>query len=188
MIIEEAKFFASIGRQRGSEAKTEHVAYLVLDLCRLCLLVREQRTKVRDNGRYLVLVFNRPPGQYLPFSTRSSQQESRDWLRMLLSPGIQQIEIDLKSETKTFHRVIGQDFIDSVSELKLALKVVTSAFAPIQEMEKDLYWGYLIRVVDFQITSGKDVLKYVDTSTEFWKEEQDLLQKRIARRFLRQSG
>jgi len=95
----ECKFYAKIGRARGTTTKVSDVGRLTRDLLRLCLFVKKKVSDVQANGRYLVAVFNRRPSEYLAFH-RQSPDPDRAWLQELLIPGRHQIEIPLKGGMK----------------------------------------------------------------------------------------
>jgi len=180
----EAKFFGGIGRQSGNQTKSENAAKIAFDLFRLCLFVQEERSKHRDNARYLVVVFNRDPKDYIALHRRDSSFPERQWLNILLQTGDKEIEISLEHEPKSFRKIFGQGFVDRYQNLDLKLRVVTWAFSPIATLSKYLYWGYLIRVVDFEILLGDHKLTYKDMSQEVWSEKQEKIQKQMIERAL----
>lgn len=178
----ETKFHAGIGRKSSSETKTENAARLTQDLLRLCLLVKEEPSSIRDNSRYLLVVFNRPPRAYLAFGRRSRSTSARTWLQELLSPGNHQCEIPLKGETDAFIKAMGADLTILTDSLGLSLETVTYAFEPIAQPSELLYWGYLIRITKFTIRLGSDELVYDDKVTSVWSEEQESAQQRLVER------
>jgi hypothetical protein len=135
----EAKFFGGIGRQAGHQTKSENAAKIALDLFRLCLFVQEERSRHRENGRYLVVVFNRNPKDYLALRRRDSAFPKREWLNLLLQPGERQIQVTLEHEPYSFKRVFGKGFIERYQNLDLKLRVVTWIFSPIEPLSKTLY-------------------------------------------------
>jgi len=181
----EAKFFGGVGRQIGHQQKVSNAGKIALDLLRLCLFVREDRSAYRSNGRYLLVVFNREPGDYVAFRRRVSDFPEREWLDILSEPGVKQIHIDLTQEPPSFKKVFGGRFVECNENLDLKCKVLTRTFSPIEVLPEVLYWGYLVRIVDFEISLGNDKLIYRDTSSEFWTEKQKETQKRLIKRVIK---
>lgn len=175
----EAKFFGGIGRQAGTQTKVENAGRIAFDLFRLCLFVQEERSKVRNNGRYLVVVFNRRPQDYLAFRRQKSGFRDRIWLTRLLQPGDNEIDIALDDEPPSFKKTFGAQFVEHHPNLCFHLMVTTRVFSPIESHLKYLYWGYLVRVVDFKISVGNELLIYKDTSGESWSQQQQETQKRL---------
>ena len=180
----EAKFFGGIGRQAGHQTKSGNAAKIVLDLFRLCLFVREERSKCRDNGRYLVIIFNRNPKDYLAFHRKNSAFPEREWLGLLLQPGDRQIQVTLEHEPYSFKKIFQRAFVEYDPDLDFKLRFITWAFSPTDPLSQNLYWGYLIRVVDFDISFGGDKLIYKDSSQEVWSERQEKMQKQMIERTL----
>lgn len=186
----EGKFFAGIGRQAGNQTKVSNAGRIALDLLRLCLFVREDRSRHRVNGRYLLIVFNREPSEYLALRRRDLDRPERKWLDMFSHAGISDIQIILAQEPPSFKKVFGNRFAQDDKNLQLKCKVLTRTFSPIEVLDKCLYWGYLVRIVDFEITLGRTRLCYKDTSSEFWTEEQRMAQEQLVGKFIKfqQSG
>lgn len=179
----EAKYFGGIGRQRGRPQKVINAALIAIDLLRLCLFVQETRSKDRGNSRYLVLIFNRNPKDYLAFSRQNSS--NREWINSLLRPGEKKIEITLEPETKTFKEKFGNGFIDFKNNFSMKLRIYTRAFEPIECSSPFLYWGFLIRIVDFEISFSEDKLTYKDIGDEIWNEEKVRTQKKMIINYLK---
>jgi len=180
----EAKFFGGIGRTIGQQDKTAKAGLVAYDLFRLCLYVQEENGPNRDNGRYLVAVFNRKPERYLAFRRRNRAFPKRKWLKLLLEPGDKQIQITLEQEPPIFREAFGERFREHHQNLDLKLRVVTRAFSPVEPLSEYLYWGYLIRVVDFEISLGDDKLIYKDASKERWTKQHENIQKKLIERAL----
>lgn len=178
----EAKYFGGIGRQIGSQTKTENAAMIALDIFRLCLFVKEERSKYRENGRFLILVFNREPKKYLAFSRQNSSK--REWLNFLLQPGQNFIEIKLEKEPNSFKRTFGNGFVNFTKNLYMNLRVFNYSFEPIECKSEFLYWGFLIRIVDFEISLNDEELIYKDISEETWSEKKLKTQKRLVEKYL----
>lgn len=162
----EAKVFGRIRERAGSETKTSNAGSIALDLFRLCLLVQEIPTGFRDNARYFLTTFDKEPSNYLALGRRSSEHPSRDWLRDLLSPGESEISPSLKVEPPSFRRLFFGDAIGDKHDLEMKLRVVTKEFSPTEHVSEFLYWGYLVRIVDFLISSLGRTFQYQDASTE----------------------
>jgi hypothetical protein len=184
----EAKFYGGIGRAAGAEAKTENAGRIARDLLRLCVFVQEERSSIRDNSRSFVAVFNRKPDVYLAFQRRSKSEPERQWLKALLSPGCHKIDISTDGEAATFVKAIGTGFIGLEDSLELSLNAVTYTFEPTAEPVEFLYWGYLVRIIDFTVCLGQDRLDYHDSSEAIWSEEQAATQQRLAERVLHLMG
>lgn len=178
----ESKFFGGIGRQAGNQTKVENAAKIALDLLRLCLFVQEDRSAHRDNARYLVVVFNRDPDRYLAFHRRSPAPGERKWLRILLQPGENHLHISAVQEPASFRRVFG-NVLKHYDNVDMQLRVVTRLFSPIDALAKNLYWGYLVRIIDYEIIAGEHKLVYKDTSGEIWSEQKEKTQKRLIQTF-----
>ena len=173
----EAKYFGGIGRNIGSQTKTTNAAVIAFDLFRLCLYVQELRSSDRDNGRYLLVVFNRKPSEYLALSRQSTDFPKRKWLSNLLNPGEKDIHICIEQEPSNFKKCFPTKFSESDPGLNLKLKILTREFSPIETLNPHLYWGYLVRIIDFEISCGTRSLVYRDASQDFWSEEQRNTQK-----------
>ncbi|UCC61649.1 MAG: hypothetical protein JSV36_12675 [Anaerolineae bacterium] len=148
-----------------------------MDLFRLCVFVKEQRANRRDNARYFLAAFDRKPTDYLAFSRRSREFPCRKWLHHLLEPGEKQIHISLEQEPPSFRQVFSVKTAEHDCRLEMNLRIVTHAFSPIEPMSEFLCWGYLVRIVDFEISYYGETLSYKDTSQAFWSEEQEKTQK-----------
>jgi len=179
----EAKFFSGIGRQIGNQTKVTNTAKIAFDLFRLCLFVQERQSSYRDNVRYSVIVFNREPGEYLAFGRLGRTNTERKWLKLLLMPGKKTIHISLKDEPPTFRKAFGK-ITKRYNDLNMTLNVETRSFSPIKVVSKKLYWGYLNRIIYFEITIGEDKLTYEDTSQEIWSGEKVKIQKHMIKKFL----
>lgn len=150
----EAKFFGGIGRNVGTQTKTTNSAVIALDLFRLCLFVQEWRSKYRNNARYFLMIFNRHPNEYLAIYRQSSDFPEREWLNRLLQPGDKQVHISLEREPLAFRKQFPAIIAESSSPLDMKLRAITREFCPIEAIKPNLYWGYLIRVIDFEISYG----------------------------------
>ncbi len=179
----EMKFFAGVGRQKGSQTTTENAAYIILDLLRLCLFVKEMRSKGRDHGRYALLAFNRHPKEHLAFSRQSGtgDKRKRRWIESLLAPGFNEVRFELREEPTSFRKALTLP----KESLEVSVRTNTCAIQPASVPSPFLYWLYLVRVVDFKIRLDDSELSYVDASDEMWSEEQERVQSLMVSKFVR---
>ncbi len=85
----EAKSFFSKGN--SSPPKTQNIGRVIKDIIRLCLLPEELQGSIRQNGRYVLLVFDNHPDKYLAYSDRG-------WLKEIFEERSPRISIDLSLE------------------------------------------------------------------------------------------
>jgi len=162
----EVKYFGGIGRSKGSETLVSNVGKISFDLFRLCLFVQEIPTPERNiNARYLLCVFNEEPQKYLAF--RRKNRTWRDWLVQILKTGEHSINIRVDNEAKSFKDGFSKNFANNImakqiSPISLGLRTITHSFYPLRTQIKPLYWGYLIRIIDFDISINKCTLSYRD--------------------------
>jgi hypothetical protein len=100
----EVKFFGGAERKESGEPKTKNLGRVLEDLLRLKFYVRE-------GGKYLLLVFNRKPEYYLPFSDRK-------YLPTLLKQGRDSVKIDFMKEPETVINSISEDLKELVIKKK----------------------------------------------------------------------
>jgi hypothetical protein len=100
----EIKFFGGAERKESSEPKTTNLGKVLEDLLRLKFYVRE-------GGKYLLLVFNRKPEYYLPFSDRK-------YLFTLLKQGRDSVKINFMEEPETVIKSFSKDLRELVIEKK----------------------------------------------------------------------
>jgi len=175
---------AALAVEPELKPKTQNAGHIVQDLLRLCIFVKEERSSHRDNGRYFLVVFNREPGAYLAFQRRPQNGLNREWLRQLLSPGRHRLEISLDGEAATFIKTMGAGFAGLTDALELSLDVVTYTFEPAAKLSEFLYWGYLVRIINFTVRLGSDDLVYDDSDDAVWSEQQVAKQQHLAERVL----
>lgn len=166
----EAKYFGGIGRQAGSQSKTENAAYIALDIFRLCLFIEEIRHSTRENSRYLLILFKSHPKDYLAFGSKDNSE--RSWLINLFKQGDSWINIDLSKEPNSFRKIFGKSFVQN-PHLQLKLRTYTRCFEPLEIESNFLYWGYLIRILDFEINFENLNLVYHDLKKEMWSENKN---------------
>lgn len=133
----EAKFRKNetLRNTKDSGNKTTYSAQTLSDLIRLSILVFEKPGTKSFSSRYLLHVYDSPPERYLAFRKRA-------WLKKLVTPGVQNIEINrLKSEAKTFKRNLG-----NINDLKLNLQIYNQEILPIQVQHQPIYWCFLTRI------------------------------------------
>ena len=160
----EAKYFVSMARS-VSQSRSRNAAQIARDLLRLCLNTPEPRTSTRENGRYLLLVFNLDPARYLGLSAKRGLP---GWLRILLTPGHQKIRVEEPTLVSNF-----------------SIDVTTYAFEPINPEALYYYWGYLVRVRAFDVKHGGMQLDYSDHMRGFRTDEQRETLARLRRALLR---
>lgn len=181
----EAKLFARIGSSSGGETKVSNAGSIALDLLRLCLLIPENTFGgSRDNNRYFLSVFDRHPSQYLAFTRRSTKSPARKWLEALLTPGDQRITISFHEEPKSFRSVCKSRGMLNAEPLVAELRLITMQFAPLDQSTSRSFYGYLSRIVGFDIRAGDSRLFLEDTVKQTWDPEEDKLQRTLADRFL----
>jgi len=168
----EAKSYFSKGKSRSS--KTQNVGRLVKDIMRLCLLPEEYQGAIRQNGRYVLLVFDSEPSNYLAFS-------GRDWLPKIFEERTPKINIDLNSEKSSLiSSIIKQRPLSA--ELNLTLSV--THFKPSSDIPSPVYWGYLMRIDKFSISlNGKMVQSNGDTH-ERWSKDKIMALEEVRSEFL----
>lgn len=161
----EVKAFLSSIRTSSALPKTRNAGRILRDLLRLCLLPEELPGRIRQNGRYFVLVTASPPAYSLPVQKRS-------WLSSLLSAGIQDLSIDLTKEPQTLHSAVGVGFIKQ-PELQVALKVKTLVCEPefTDATPTPVFWGYLVRILEYSVTTLGKCVTYQDAPENYWNSE-----------------
>ncbi len=76
----EAKAYVGSSRTSGTPATTMNAGKIIRDLLRLCLFPEELQGSIRQNGRYMVALFDGRPSEYMPLT-------DRPWLSSLFSEG-----------------------------------------------------------------------------------------------------
>jgi len=164
----EIKAYLSASRGGSSPPKTANVGRVLADLLRLCLLPKEQVGQTHLNGRYLLLVADRPIESYLAFSRGT---RSRVWLEDLFSDGVHSVDVDVSNEPKSLWSPIipGAEPPD----LRMRLEVNTLAFRPMRHHPNaigwaPLFWGFLVNILAFKITYSGNSTEYDATSSIGW--------------------
>lgn len=181
----EVKFFSSADRNAQKPSKGRNAADIVLDLLRLCLLIEEHKGTIRDKERYLVLLFNREPGFYLPFYKKDGSR--REWLHGLLEPGTRDVHITVEEEPHCVKAAMGVGFASGGADLKLDLNITVQGFAPITTSAnygKPLFWGYLIRLDEFVVSLSGSKLYYSPIRSPHWGAETIRTQKALIEKFI----
>lgn len=152
----EAKTFFSKGS--SSPATTQNVGRVVKDVIRLCLLPEELQGRISQNGRYVLLVFDKHPTKYLAYS-------GRDWLRKIFEERTPSVSIELNSEKPSLvSSIVGQNSINARVDLSLSVL----HFEPSVEIPAPVYWGYLFRIDKFAISINDKSIQSDGEDKEHW--------------------
>ncbi len=165
----EMKAFFGSTRSRSAQPKTANVGLLVRDVLRLCLLPEELRGRIRQNARYLLVVFANPPADSLAFA---SNTEGRTWLSNLFREGPANVEIDLSREPTSLRQAIGPGFTDD-SSLKLSIRAHTSVFQPVAQEPAPVFWGFLVRINGFELSVPGATVTFEDLPGREWPAASD---------------
>jgi len=160
----EVKAFLSSVRRGSPPPTTANAGRVLRDLLRLCLLPEELQGGIRQNGRYLLVVFACPPPQSIAMQSRSGD---RVWLSRLFTEGYTDLKFDLSDEPKTLREAVGPGFIRFPS-LQGSLKLRTMMFQPEGNKNDPLFWGYLARIRYFQIGISGLEIEYEDEPGQYW--------------------
>ncbi|UZQ50472.1 hypothetical protein [Clostridium kluyveri] len=136
----EFKYFGGINRNNGNITKSKNAGKIMYDIFRLI----NYTDKNNKNGLYSICVFNDLPKNYLAFNRRDDNK--REWLNYILTPGINEWIFELNDETNT----VKEAFKD-VANIKMEVKTRTTCFEPLKEQKDKAFWGYLIQVLDGKI-------------------------------------
>ena len=142
----EAKSFFSRGN--SSPPTTQNIGRIIKDMIRLCLLPEEYQGSIRQNGRYVLLIFDKTPSKYLAFSDRA-------WLKRIFKERAPSISVDLSTEKSSLVNSIAN--VASVdAQIDIALSILH--FEPSAETPFPVYWGYLLRIDEFSVSiNGKSI-------------------------------
>jgi hypothetical protein len=134
------------------------------DLLRLCILVEENPTRIRDKSRYFCAIL----------SGESENVPSE--LGSLLSPGVHnKIQICFEQASPL------------PANLELTLKTSTYTFAPLPGTGNlPLYWGYLVRIFGFTLrfTTSDDLLLLYEEPESNWSAPQVKVQQEIGEKII----
>jgi len=155
--VEVKSFFS---RSKSVPPTTQNIGRIIKDILRLCLLPHELQGRIRQNGRYVLLIFDRHPSKYLAYS-------NRDWLKVIFENIAPSLTIDLSKEKQSLVKgIVNASSIDAQIEITLSKHF----FEPIAE-GPSAYWGYLLRIDEFSISiNGKHVELRKDI--DMWDKEQ----------------
>ena len=78
----------------------------------------------------------------------------------MLLGGNKRVEIDLREQPRTFRSVFGKGFRNQENNLVLRLDIDMHSFIPNKPNSDTLYWGYLIRIIDFEVQLDDQLLEY----------------------------
>jgi|LGOV01.1.fsa_nt_gb hypothetical protein len=153
----EAKTFFSKSRDLNPP-KTKNLGKIVKDLIRLCILPQELQGRIRQNGRYMLLVFDAHPSKYLAYS-------NRNWAFSMFEKESSTVQIDLTQEPKFLvNAVISSDQLDAVIDISFKRYV----FEPVADNPFPIYWGYLFRLESFSISIEGEAIATNGESDEQW--------------------
>lgn len=178
----EAKLFARIGERAGSETKTSNAGDIALDLIRLCLFVPESTWGIGLNARYFLVVSDRNPSEYVALSRRSPNPPRRKWLEALISPGVSDLTIALSEEPRSFQSAIRSEVDTFLTDLVVQLRTSCIQFAPITASASNSYFGSLVRILGFRVSSQDIVLSYDELNDPLWDEEKTKAQSTLSAR------
>jgi hypothetical protein len=153
----EAKTFFSKSKD-PKPPKTKNLGKIVKDLIRLCILPEELQGRIRQNGRYMLLVFDARPSKYLAYS-------KRDWALSLFEKESKTVQINLTQETKSLVNAISSsDHLDAVIDISFKRYV----FEPVVDKPFPTYWGYLFRLEAFSISIAGETIATNGEPDEYW--------------------
>ncbi len=155
----EAKSF--FGRGKSSPATTQNIGRIIKDIVRLCLLPEELLGAIRQNGRYILLVFDSHPANYLAYSDRS-------WLKSMFEDMSPNLRIDLRAEKQSLVKAI----VNSASiDAQIAVCLSKHYFEPTVQTPSPVYWGYLLRIDSFDVSINKKRIASSESIDERWDKD-----------------
>jgi hypothetical protein len=160
----EIKGFFESTRGSSDPPKTIQAGRILRDLIRLALLPEELQGKIRQNGRYMLVVFANRPQASLPIGSANNE---RSWLRDLFTEGTSSLKIDLLQEPDSLRRAIGPGFF-AVPSLQLHMEVHTHSFEPDGLIPSPVFFGYLLKLRSFKVTTPIAEVTYDDTPDDAW--------------------
>lgn len=168
----EVKYYSALSRRKNDSegGKASRVGQLLNDILRLCLYVSESQGKNRENGRFLLLVFNEKPRKYLAFSRKKSNN-NRKWLSELLdykNPGLKKISIKLDDEVVS----VKNNILNGIDKLTISFECSVNSFYPLTPTTSNTeFYGFLINIYKYKIKFRKYLIKNDAFSTERWTPE-----------------
>lgn len=175
----EAKLFARIESASGNPPKVVKSASIAVDLLRLCLLVSEDIPSFGSNNRYLLAVFDQEPGKYLALTRRSHDSPVRKWLEQILKPGQSEISIRFADEPTSFHTQVPGALRHN---LQLNMSIHTTSFAPVEYAGEHSYSGFLVRILEFEVSDDSSTLVHEDLHGT-WSQDRENTQRNMALRY-----
>jgi len=133
----EVKFFGAKERTKSSSQKTMNVWTILNDLLRLKSYIAS------NEGKYLLIGFNRSPKEYLAFQTKKKKE--RKYLSQLFQAGEKKIKIDVSQEGKTLG-----SFEELTRHPSFTLNILTLTIEPKGAYclpDRPCFWLYLIKIL-----------------------------------------
>jgi hypothetical protein len=179
----EAKYFAGLSRRKAvginHEAKVKNIAYILKDILRLCFYIEELQGKHRENGRFLLLLFNDTPDKYLSFKKKDKSQ--RVWLNQLFSQGIKTIKIDVSSEPTTIKNHITNRQLNITN---IDVECDVHSFEPLHVFASNTtFYGYFINIYSFDIVVNGTHFNYDTFKNLYWDPERVKQLKELSNHF-----
>jgi hypothetical protein len=167
----EAKYFAGLARKKeGSnttEPKVKNIALIIKDILRLCFYIEELQGEYRENGRFLLLLFNEKPDKYLSFD--KNDKSRRVWLDDLFSQGRKTIKIDISSEPNTIKKYTLNEKLDINS---ITIECDVHSFEPLFIYASNTtFYGYFINIFKFDIMTNGIQFSYDTYNNIYWGPE-----------------
>lgn len=161
--IEVKSFFSSI-KKNSKPPSTSNIGKIIRDILRVCVLPEELQGKIRQNGRYILLIFSDSPFKSLALTSKKAE---RTWLKKLLSEGTSEITLELDNETKSLKQEIGSGFLEPLNFI-LNLKFRTTIFVPDIISKHIQFFGYLIRIREFSISLLNNKIVFNERPNDYW--------------------
>ena len=156
----EAKTFFTKGK-KPNPPKTQNLGKILKDFLRLCLLPEELQGSIRQNERYVLLMFDAHPSKYLAYS-------KREWARTMFEEDLANFLIDFKKEPKSLVKAAANlDQLDAIMELSFK----KNSFQPLLETPLPIFWGYLFRIQKFKIVINGTEISSNGEPDEKWPAE-----------------
>lgn len=155
----EAKSF--FGRRNSNPATTQNIGKIIKDIVRLCLLPEELQGTVRQNGRYMLLIFDSHPANYLAYSDRA-------WLKSMFEDKSPSLRIDLQAEKPSLvSAIVNRSSINAQIEVGLSKHY----FEPTVQTPFPVFWGYLLRIDRFVVTINDKTVSSVEKIDDRWDKD-----------------
>ncbi len=160
----ELKGFFESTRSKSTPPKTVMAGLVLRDLLRVCLLPEELQGRIRQNARYILVVFANPPRESLPFGGPSG---SRAWLESLFTDGRSAVDVRLADEPESLRRAVGKGFATD-SDLSVSMSIRTHVFEPEAALPSPVFWGYLIQIKSFAVVTPAGEVAFEDIPDDEW--------------------